>query len=514
MQVTFAPLSPGHPTATVVDRTAGAPLLALACASGHQCTGVDANGQAVTFDPSAPGSPTPSVVDAGQSLTGVACPSSGQCTAVDAAGGEVTFDPRSPGAPTATTVDPSGRLTAVACPSTRRCVAIDDSGHEVTFDPLASGTPSPVTVDGAGHLSALACPSTEQCTALDNLSAEVTFDPGSPGSATPTAIAGALTGLACQSTSQCTAVNNGGREITFDPSSPSLTTPTILSSAEIYASGGEQSFSVACPSVAQCTTIAEGSALELTLNPRYPSYYPGAPDPGPTSSVIDAANSVTAVACPSSGQCVAVDRYGDVVTASGAIVPANISAPAISAATTQGQTLRVSPGSWSENPTSYQYYWERCDADASNCAGTWAQGPAYTLSAADVGYRIRAHEGALNAAGPSRLGATTGFSAIVAAAPTGPAPATRTPQVVGSTTPGSLVSKPAKPGTRPRSACTQPHLSHLTLKAARRALAHAGCGVVLRHAHSTRLRGRVLRTSGRPGERFARGHRVSIVIGS
>jgi hypothetical protein len=478
--VTFAPKTPGTPTPTLLDDTADARLLGLACRSAVQCTAVDDRGQQVTFDPLLPGDPAPIMIDPGTPLNGVACPPGGQlCTAVDAAGRAVTFDPVSASPPTPVTIDPSGHLTAVACPATGECVGVDDTGHEVTFDPSAPGSPIAVDIDGAHRLSAVACPSTGQCTAVDTVAGEVTFDPNAPGAPSQTILfgdgastIGVLTGIACQSPTQCTAAESLGGEITFDPSPAATSAPSVITKAG--GTGFDTSVSIACPSIAECVTTRENTGEENTFDPFYPSYYVGGPDPGATASMIDAYNSLNALACPSSGQCTAVDDYGDEVTGTGAIPPASVSPPTISGTPTAGQTLDVSHGIWSENPTSYTYYWERCAPAAVTCTEILFQdGPTYTLGSADVGYAIRVGEIAINAAGGDYLGARSPMTAVVSAGP----PATglgsgSTPPGDGGSTSGPDPRGSVPTGHAPRAIAT---VGRPTLAGSATAVARISC---------------------------------------
>jgi hypothetical protein len=56
-------------------------------------------------------------------------------------------------------------------------------------------------------------------------------------------------------------------------------------------------------------------------------------------------------------------------------------APSISGASTEGQVLAESRGSWANDQTSYSYQWEDCDSSGNNCSaiiGATSQG--YTLT--------------------------------------------------------------------------------------------------------------------------------------
>ena len=54
--------------------------------------------------------------------------------------------------------------------------------------------------------------------------------------------------------------------------------------------------------------------------------------------------------------------------------PANVAAPSLSGDAQDGQTLSASLGTWSSNPTSYSYQWQRCVVvlDATLAAGTYS----------------------------------------------------------------------------------------------------------------------------------------------
>jgi len=78
--------------------------------------------------------------------------------------------------------------------------------------------------------------------------------------------------------------------------------------------------------------------------------------------------------------------------------PSNVTAPTISGAPQQGNTLIASPGSWSGTPTSYGYQWFRCGS--SGCSGvSGATSSAYVLGSGDVGYQMKVRVSASDAAG-------------------------------------------------------------------------------------------------------------------
>ena len=80
--------------------------------------------------------------------------------------------------------------------------------------------------------------------------------------------------------------------------------------------------------------------------------------------------------------------------------PVNSTAPVISGTPTQGQTLSTTNGTWTNNPTGYSYSWWACDSTGANCANIAdATASTYTLTATEVGKRLRVVVTATNAGG-------------------------------------------------------------------------------------------------------------------
>jgi hypothetical protein len=78
--------------------------------------------------------------------------------------------------------------------------------------------------------------------------------------------------------------------------------------------------------------------------------------------------------------------------------------PSISGTPAPGQTLQVSPGSWSQTPTGYGYYWQRCNANGRVCAAIAnATAAAYTVTAADAGHTLVAVVQAVGGKSPAVL---------------------------------------------------------------------------------------------------------------
>jgi hypothetical protein len=91
--------------------------------------------------------------------------------------------------------------------------------------------------------------------------------------------------------------------------------------------------------------------------------------------------------------------------------PKNSSPPTISGSARVGEQLTASDGSWSGNPSSFAYQWQRCDADGSNCANLGATSKTYTLQPTDLGFRLRVRVTAKNDKGSTT--ANSGLTAIV-----------------------------------------------------------------------------------------------------
>jgi hypothetical protein len=95
--------------------------------------------------------------------------------------------------------------------------------------------------------------------------------------------------------------------------------------------------------------------------------------------------------------------------------PKSTERPTISGTARVGQTVTASNGSWSGNPTSFGYQWQRCDADGGNCGDiSGATSMTYTLRSADLGFRLRVQVTARNDKGSST--ASSGVTVIIAPA--------------------------------------------------------------------------------------------------
>jgi hypothetical protein len=82
--------------------------------------------------------------------------------------------------------------------------------------------------------------------------------------------------------------------------------------------------------------------------------------------------------------------------------PENTTAPTITGTPAVGQTLTAQNGTWTNNPTAFQYRWRRCDANGAACvniAGTGGAAKTYSVVGADGGHTLRVVVTAVNADG-------------------------------------------------------------------------------------------------------------------
>lgn len=99
------------------------------------------------------------------------------------------------------------------------------------------------------------------------------------------------------------------------------------------------------------------------------------------------------------------------VTAPDAGRPVNVQPPTLSGTPAEGQTLRVSPGTWNGvQPITFTFDWLRCDTAGNNCIVQQGfNDDGYTLRDGDIGKTVRARVIARNARGQSsRLTAPSG----------------------------------------------------------------------------------------------------------
>jgi hypothetical protein len=128
----------------------------------------------------------------------------------------------------------------------------------------------------------------------------------------------------------------------------------------------------------------------------------------------------------------AVSTPTAVVIAAVTPVPLNTALPTISGIAQEGQTLTETNGSWTPNPTSFDYQWLDCNGSGSNCSPVAGQGNSqtYTLASTDVGSTIRAEEIAFNSGS-----AATADSAFTTSVTPPPPSDTSLPRIFGGGSP-------------------------------------------------------------------------------
>jgi hypothetical protein len=111
------------------------------------------------------------------------------------------------------------------------------------------------------------------------------------------------------------------------------------------------------------------------------------------------------------------DQTAVVAPATSTAGPKNTEPPTITGTPKVGQTLTAVEGSWTGNPSSYTYQWQRCDADVASCTNVvGATGKTYGVRTADLGYRLRVAVTARNARGSAT--ANSAITGVVAPAVT------------------------------------------------------------------------------------------------
>ena len=147
-----------------------------------------------------------------------------------------------------------------------------------------------------------------------------------------------------------------------------------------------------------CANVANGTQKTYTLV--------GA-DAGNTMRVRVTATNADGSASAQSAQ------TASVAPATSTAAPKNTAPPTISGTAQVGRQLTADQGSWSGNPTSFAYQWQRCDADVAICSNIiGATSQSYGVQNVDLGYRLRVMVTARNAKGSST--ATSAITAIVA----------------------------------------------------------------------------------------------------
>ena len=144
-----------------------------------------------------------------------------------------------------------------------------------------------------------------------------------------------------------------------------------------------------------CKSIAGATAT---------TYVPVSGDVGGTLEVKETANNAA-------GSGIAVSATTAVVTGA---LPVSSAPPTVRGNARVGQTLSELHGSWSNEPTTYAYSWQRCNSSGAECEAIGgASARSYIPVSADVGHTLKVEEVAANATGPAASGALSAHTAVV-----------------------------------------------------------------------------------------------------
>lgn len=307
-------------------------------------------------------------------LYAVACPSSGECVAVGQAsipsGAAALLDVEAGGTWTnvavplpadASTTAPTNSLSALTCSSVGKCVAVgsylDTGGNQqallvVESSGIWSGVAVPLPADASttspnNSLDAVSCEDATDCAAggsyvttagqqqaLLEVSASGTWSDvvvPLPANASTTATANTIDAVSCPAVGGCLAagsyVDNGGdQQVLLEAATAgswaNVTAPLPSDSSSTPNLNGLSS--IACASPSSCTAVGvyqnEDGYQEVLIDTLTAATWSAmtAPLP-PDANVTEPFDSLSAVACPAAGNCIAVGFYSN--TAKGYLYP-------------------------------------------------------------------------------------------------------------------------------------------------------------------------------------------------
>lgn len=203
-------------------------------------------------------------------------------------------------------VAPPEPVSGVSCPTASFCVAVDQIG-DVFWSTDPAGGPDAwhaASVRLLGPINELSCASPTLCAATGGETVYATTDPTAAAAWHATAltpIPDQLTGVACPSTTLCVAATSSGEVLTSqDPGDP---TPDWTSPARLTGATPQEFIaSLNCPTTSFCSAVstdasgASGAVLTTTN-----------PAGGAGTWTTDPLGQVSAVTCPDTSLCVALD---------------------------------------------------------------------------------------------------------------------------------------------------------------------------------------------------------------
>jgi hypothetical protein len=397
----------------------GSLLNGVSCASAQFCLALDAAGNALSYNGAGWSAPI-SLGAVGLLNNEPSCPTPSFCMVHTGSGpGTVSLLTDTDGTWSSPTTLPftEGGSLQVSCASSLFCMA-DDGGSTSTFNGSAWTAPASLG-QTTNDLAGLSCPSASFCAAAINPGGRVmTFNGVSWGAPVTVANAGdSLTAISCPSAVFCAAATVNGQMSMWNGTVWS--TPTQVNPAGGFPTAGIGP--VTCASASFC--MADGADGVTIWNGTAWSA------PSPVSGVGGF------ISCPTARFCASVNGEDAVfyTDAAAPAVPSTTATPTITGTPAPGQTMSETSAPWSGSPYYYAYQWEDCDSAGNNCTVIpGADGPTYTVTAADDGDTIRVQESAENSGGNSPL-VVSDPTAPVSNTMVMPPPTDRTPPTVTGT---------------------------------------------------------------------------------
>ena len=432
----------GTPAWKVPQIDGFSPITGISCPSASFCAAVDEQGNALVSTNPGAASPTWKSTDIGDigALVAISCPDASLCVAADMSGNAIVSTNPAAASPTWTATHIDGApLSAISCVSTALCVAVDRSGFTVTSTDPAGANPGWFTTPvGSGYTGGVSCPSTSLCVVVDAGHAYVSKNPTADfpswtsttlyfnGDQTPPMYA-----VSCPDAGLCVAGTLYG--LLWTSTNPAADTPAWAAPAGL----NSQTTGVSCPDSDFCVAVGSLKGRALV------SADPADPSPTWTDANLDTPYFMQGVSCVSPALCVAVDRAGQIITGhwEGPLPapPVASAPPHITGTATAGELLSVTHGTWTNDPTSYDDAWQRCNSAGGACVAIpGAAAESYRLTADDVGHTLRVKETASGLGGTGDPASSTATPVVKAAlaAPVASAP----PAITGTTTDGQLLT--------------------------------------------------------------------------